>query len=158
MGFGGLLLGGAALMAVNQVGQGYVQKAESEYNAGVMESQAGMTDVQKEIDYAQYQRLKGKTLSQSAVSVAGMGVEFKGSVVAAMIDAQKQINIDQALGQFEYNKEKLYALSSADAYRRQGSRAVYGGYSNAFSTMLSAAGNFAYYQGMINKPTTKINT
>lgn len=154
MGFGGLLFATTALQAVSQIGQGYAQKEEAKYNATVLEGQAGMIDVQKDIEYGQYQRLKGKTMSDSMVGIAGMGIMPQGSALAVMLDAQTQIGIDQAIGQFNFEREKNYKLAEASAERRRGRQAVYTGWSNAFSTALQGASNYAMYNGLSNRPTT----
>ena len=39
------------------------------------------------------------------------------------------------------------SLSEAEAMKRRGKQAVYSGYSNAFSSMLSGASNYALYSG-----------
>jgi hypothetical protein len=63
-----------------------------------------------------------------------------------MLDAQTQINIDQSIAKFNKEQEKSYTQSQADAYRRQGKQSVSSGYSNAFSTILSGASNYAMYK------------
>jgi hypothetical protein len=146
MGFGGALFALSAVSAVTQIGEGYVKKAEANFNATVAEGQAKMIDVQKEIEYGQYQRQKGKTLAKSMANIAAMGIMPTGSSLAAMLDAQTQIGIDQAIGQFNLEREKNYSLAQASDFRRQGKWAVRTGYSNAFSTILQGASSFALYK------------
>lgn len=143
-----------AFNAVSQISQGYVNQAEAKANASMIEGQAGLIDIQRDIEQGQYQRMKGRALSTSMASTAAMGVMPSGSAMAVMVDTQKQIEIDQAISRFNYNSERNLKMSEADAYRRKGKQAVYAGYTNAFSSMLSGASNYAMYSGM-GKPTNK---
>ena len=145
MSFGGILLAMSAVQAVSQIGQGYAQKEEANFNATLMEGKANLIGVQQDVEYGQYQRLKGQYMAKSMANIAGSGIKPTGSAMAVMLDAQTQINIDQAIGQFNFEQEKAYTRAGADATRRQGRQAVYSGYSNAFSTMLSGASNYAMY-------------
>jgi hypothetical protein len=145
MGFGGALFALSAVSAVTSISEGYARKAEANFNAAVSESQARMIDVQKEIEYGQYQRQKGKTLAKSMANIAAMGIMPTGSSLAAMLDAQTQIGIDQIIGQVNLEREKNYALSQASSFRRQGKMAVRTGYSNAFASVLQGASSYALY-------------
>lgn len=147
MGFGGALFAMSAVQAVTQIGQGYAQKAEANYNATISEGQAKLIDVQKDIEFGQYQRLKGQAAGKSLVNIAAAGIEPTGSAMAVMLDAQTQINIDQAIGQFNLEQNKQYKIAEADSIRRQGKQAVYTGYSNAFSTILKGGADYATYRG-----------
>lgn len=147
MSFGAALFAMSAVQAVSQIGQGYAQKAESNYNATLYEGKAQQIGVQQDIENAQYERLKGQTMSKSMANIAKAGIMPTGSAMAVMLDTQTQINIDQAIGKYNLEQQKQYTLAEADAYRRQGKQAVYTGYSNAFSTMLSGASNYATYKG-----------
>ncbi|RTK93043.1 hypothetical protein EKI60_06415 [Candidatus Saccharibacteria bacterium] len=158
MGFGGALLALSAVQGISQIGQGYAQKAESNFNATLAEGKANLIGAQSEIEQGQYQRLKGQYLSKSTAAAAGAGIMPSGSAAAVMLDAQTQINIDQAIAKFNREQEQSYTRSQADAYRRQGKQSVYSGYSNAFSTMLSGASNYAMYKGSTTKPKTSFDT
>lgn len=147
MSFGGVLLAMSAVKAITEIGQGKAQQAEANYNATLLEGKANMIGAQAEIDYGQYNRKKGKALSTSMATIAGAGIAPGGSAMAVMLDAQTQINIDQAIGQFNYEQEKQYTLNEASQARRKGNQAVSSGYSNAFSTMLQGASNYAMYKG-----------
>jgi hypothetical protein len=141
------LLALAAVQATSQIGQGYAQKAEAKFNASLLEGQAGMIQIQKDIENAQYQRLKAKTWSTSMTRVAGAGLQPTGSAAAAMIDAQTQISIDQAIGQFNFEQKKQYTLAEAEAMKRKGKQAVVAGYTNAFSTMLQGVSSYGESKG-----------
>jgi len=145
MSFGATMLAMSAVSAVSSISQGYAQKAEANYNATVLDEQANLIQAKKEIEAGQYQRLKGRTLSTSMANTAKMGIMPQGSALAAMINTQTQIEIDQAIGQFNLEQEKLYTQQQASQVRRSGSQAVRTGYSNAFSTMLSGASNYLLY-------------
>ena len=106
-----------------------------------------MIDLQKDIESGQYERLKGQTMSKSMANIAKAGIMPSGSAMAVMLDAQTQISIDQAIGKFNFEQQKQYTLAEAEAIRRSGKQAVYSGYSNAFSTMLSGVSNYAMYKG-----------
>lgn len=147
MSFGGLMFATAALQAVSQIGQGYAQKEEAKLNATIIEGKAGLIDVKKGIENVQYERMKAQVSGKSMANIAKAGIMPGGSPMAVMLDAQTQIGIDQAIGQFNLEQEKRYTLSQAEQARRQGRQAVYSGYSNAFSTMLSGVSNFAMYKG-----------
>ena len=150
MSFGAALLAMSAVSAITSIGQGYVKRSEANYAATVSDEQAKSIDVAKGIEYGQYQRLKGKYLSKSVAAIGGSGIGLGGSALAVALDTQTQINIDQAIGQFNYEQEKLYKKNEANAYRRQGRSALSSSYTNAFSTMLMGGSQYAYYKGWLN--------
>jgi hypothetical protein len=147
MGFSAALLALTAVSAVSQIGKGYAQKAEANFNATLVEGKANLIDVQKDIENAQYNRLKGKVMGQSFAAMGASGVMPVGSPMAVLLDTETQINIDQAIGQLNLEQQKRYTQAEADSIRRQGKQAVYSGYSGAFSTMLKGAGEYAMYKG-----------
>lgn len=153
MGFGGVLLAMSAIQGISQIGQGYAQREESKLNATLLEGKAGMIDVQKGIENTQYERLKARTAGQTVANIAASGVTMSGSPMAVYLDTMTQINIDQAIGQFNLEQQKRYTKSEADAYRRQGKSQVSAGYTNAFSTMLQGASSYAMYKGYGAKST-----
>jgi len=159
MSFGGVMLAMSAVQAISQISQGYAKKAEANYNATIYENQANTIQAQSEIEYGQYNRVKGHTLAKSVAAIGASGIGLGGSAMAVMLNAQTQIGIDQAIGQFNYQQEKNLALNKASAVRREGSTAVATGYTNAFSTILSGASNYAMYKGFGNKNTfTSVGT
>ena len=155
MGFGGALFALSAVQAVSQIGEGYVAKSEADYNATVLEGQAGAIDVQKDIEYGQYNRLKGQTMSKSISNVAGMGILPQGSALAAMLNTQTQINIDQAIGQFNLEQDKNLVLSKAKMEKQRGKYAVQSGWTNGFITALKGAAEYGAYKGGGQKTTAK---
>lgn len=155
MSFGGILLAMTAVQAINSIGKGYAEKAEANYNATIFEGQANVVQAQKEIEYGQYQRQKGQVLAKSMARVGGAGIGLGGSAMAVMLDAQTQIGIDQAIGQFNLEQEKQFRLNQASQARRGGKAAVSAGYSNAFSSILTGASNYAMYKGSFDKQNTQ---
>lgn len=148
MGFSAVLLALTAVQAISQVSEGYALRDESELNATIIEGKAGLIDIQKGIEYGQYQRAKGLSLSEGMARTGGAGIKPTGSAMAVMLDTQRQMSLDQAVGQFNFEQEKRYTRAEAGAVRRGGARAVRAGYSNAFSTMLSGASKYAMYKGV----------
>lgn len=155
MGFGGALLAMSAVSAISQIGQGKAQRAESNFNATLYDNQASLIEEKKQIDYGQFNRLKGKTLSTSVASVAASGIGLSGSPMAVMLDAQTQINIDQAISSFNIEQEKNYAKAQADQQRRLGKAQQSAANTNAFTTLLSGASNYAMYKGGFDNPLKK---
>jgi len=155
MSFGAVLFAMTAVSAIAQIGQGKTQQQEAEYNADLVEQEAANIDIQKDIDFGKFQRLKGQYLSTSVANVAGSGIALQGSAVAVMVNAQTQINIDQAIGQYNIEQEKNYKLNQAESIRRQGSIAVSTSRYNAFSTLLSGASSYALYRGGFDNPLRK---
>ena len=145
MSWGAALFAMSAVSAIAQIGQGRAQQDEANYNAQLVEQEAENIEISKKIDYGKFQRLKGQFLSTSTANVAGSGIALQGSAVAVMVNAQTQINIDQAIGQFNLDQEKNYKLNQADSIRRQGDQSVRTGYSNAFSTLLGGASSYIQY-------------
>jgi len=152
MGFSATLLALTAVSAVSQISQGYAQKKEAGYNADLVEQEAANIDIKKNIDFGKFQRLKGQVLSTSVSNVGGSGIGLQGSAMAVMVEAQTQINIDQAIGQYNFEQDKNYKLNQSDSIRRKGSQAVRTGYTNAFSTALRGASSYATYTGGFDNP------
>jgi len=147
MSFGGVMLALAGVQAIQQIGQGKTAQAEANYNASVTEGKAQMIDVSAGIAKGQDLRAMGKSLSTSMSQVAGSGIRPTGSSMAAILDAQTQMQIDMAIGQFNYQQEKNYTLSEADALRRGGQLKAQEGYTNAFSTLLKGVSTYGMYKG-----------
>lgn len=137
----------SAVQAVSQIGQGYAEKAEANLNATIVEGKIGLIGVQKDIENEQYNRAKGQALSTGMAGAAAAGIKPTGSAMAVMLDTQRQMSLDQAIGQWNFDQEKQYVQSEADAIRRGGDAAVKAGWTNAFSTMLKAGYNYGTYKG-----------
>lgn len=158
MGFGGVMFAVAGAQAVSQISQGYAQKAENSFNARMYDEKAKLIDVQSGIEDAQYEKLKGQYYSKSVSNIAKSGIGLQGSSLAVIINAQKNISIDQAISKFNSQQEKNYTKAQADAQRRAGKQAVYSGYSQGLSTMLQGASNYAQYKYKPKDTTFDSNT
>lgn len=158
MSFGGALLALTAVEGISQIGQGYAERAEANFNSSLLNGKAGMIDVQKDIEAGQYARMEGNAIAKSTANMAKMGVGMSGSPLAAMVDTVAQIKIDRAIGQFNYEQEKNYTKAEADAMRRKGKLAVQSGWTNGFTTALKGYSNYQMYKNGINEPIKKINT
>jgi hypothetical protein len=144
---GWVAVAAAAVSAISQIQQGQAAKNESKINAALMEGKAGLIDVQKDIEANQYNRIIGQQMGKSTVAIAGMGVKMSGSPMAVLLDSQKQIQLDKAIGQFNLEQQKRYTMAEADQIRRQGKQAAKSGYMNAFSSVLQGASSYASYKG-----------
>jgi len=139
------LLALSAVQAINSIKQGYSQKDENENNAALYRQKAADIGVAKDLDFAQYERMKGQTYSTSMANIAAMGIKPTGSALAVVLNAQNQISIDQMISQFNIEQEKRYTIGQADAEQRAGKLAVKQGYSGAFSSILRGGVNLAMY-------------
>lgn len=148
---GGMTFALTAVQAVSSIGKGYAQQAEAGYNASLLEGKAGLIDVQKGIEKRQYERLKRRTLSKSMANLAASGLRPTGSPMAVMMDTLTQINLDQAIGQFNFEQQKRYTQAEADTFKRKGKMAVRAGYGNALSSLMQGAATYAEYQGTFDK-------
>lgn len=168
MSLGGAIFAVTAAQAVSQISQGYAVNAESKtnasmvedtgrYNASVLEGKANLIDIQSEIEQGRYTRLKGQFLSKSMANVAKQGIAPQGSAAAVMVNAQTQINIDQAIAKFNSTNERNYTISAAneerrrasvqaDALRRSGSAAIRSGYTGALSSLMQGGTNYLMYK------------
>jgi hypothetical protein len=144
------ILAYTAFQGVSQISQGYAQRAEANLNASLLQGKANLIDVQKDIEFGQYQRMKGKVASKTMTAIASAGIQPTGSAMAYLINTQAQIGIDQAIGQFNLEREKNYTLAQAAAEKRSGKRAVAAGYTNAFSTALQGAYTYSAYKSKLN--------
>ena len=75
--------------------------------------------------------------------------------MAVMLDTLTQINIDQAIGQFNLEQEKQYKMEQAAAFKRQGKQAMYAGYTGALSSLLQGASSYALYKGTFDSAPQK---
>jgi hypothetical protein len=146
MSFGGITLALSAVQAVNAIGSGYAQKAESDLNATILEGKAGLIDIQKGIEKQQYQEFAGRTASTSYAGLGASGIMPSGSAIDVMIETQRQIGIDQAIGQFNYDQEKRYTMAQADEQRRAGKLAVRQGWTKGLTSILEGASKYAMYK------------
>lgn len=116
-------------------------EAQAEYNAKVYEQQAKMIDEQKKLEAYQYDRRIRRARGTNVARVAKAGLMLSGSPLAVMIDTETQMLLDKAIGQYNLEVEKRYTLSAAEESRRRGDvasrTAFWGGYTNAFTSMLT---------------------
>lgn len=141
MGYVGLAF--SALSAVGQIQQGKAAKKEADYNAMITESQIGLIDTKAGIERVQYERLKAQTMSTGFARMGKAGIGPSGSPMAVMLDTITQINMDQAVGQYNYKAEKVYKQEEANAQRRAGKQAVANSYMGALTTMAQGAYNYS---------------
>lgn len=142
------IAGLGALTATTQIAGGRAQaksaRRQGEYNAQVYEQQASMIEAQKKVEETQYNRRIARLKGSIVAATAGKGLLLSGSPAALLVDAETQAEYDKAIGQYNLDVQKRYAQSGADYYRftgrEQGRLAEFGGYTNAFSTILNTAG------------------
>ena len=160
MGLETALLAMSVAQGYGQYEAGQIQKAESKANADIIEDQMKTIQMQADIDYGQYQTLKGKTLASSTATAAKMGVELSGSpsLLAKMINVQKEIGIDQIVRKYKYTTDINNTKAKADMERRRGKMAAYEGMLKGFGTIAQGAANYAFYKGWGSTPTKSINT
>jgi hypothetical protein len=141
MGYVGLAF--SALSAIGQIQQGKAAQKEANYNAMITESQIGLIDTKAGIERVQYERLKAQTMSSGYARMAKSGLMPSGSPMAVMLDTVTQINMDQAVGQYNFKAEKVYKQAEADAMRRGGKQAVANSYMGALTTMGQGIYNYS---------------
>ena len=146
-----LLIAGGAFSATTQV-MGANQQAkgiqrQAEYNAQIYEQQAAMVLEKKKIQDYQFNREAARARGSIISKTAGKGFNLGGSPLAILIDNETQMQFDKAIGDYNLDIERNYALSGATNTRQQGvynARAArFSGYSNAFSTLLNTGASVA---------------
>lgn len=155
-----LLVGGGTFSAATQAMGGQAQakgiQRQAEYNAQIYEQQAEMIKEKKKISDYQFlrdsARVRGKITSQTA----GKGLLMSGSPLAILADTESQMQFDKAIGDYNLDIEKNYALSGASYMRQSGAAqarlARFSGYTNAFSTILNTGTNL----GILNMKAGKL--
>lgn len=141
MGYVGLAF--SAISAIGQIQQGKAAQKEANYNAMITESQIGVIDTKAGIERVQYERLKAQTASTGYARMAKAGLMPSGSPMAVMLDTQTQINMDQAIGQYNFKAEKVYKQAEADSMRRSGKQTVTNSYLGALTTMGAGLYNYS---------------
>jgi hypothetical protein len=140
----------SALSAINSIYQGRAMKEEAKLNAAIYEGQAIAIDIQKGIEKEQYQRLKGQVMGKSMATMAAQGIMPSGSAMAVLLDTQKQIEIDQAIGQFNLEQSKRFTMAQSDAYKRKAKYVSQDARSTALSQLMGGAFNYGLYSGKID--------
>ena len=139
-----------------QLASGFAASREAkyagEYNAKIYEQQAGMIEEQKGLEAYQYNRTIRKMRGTAIARTAKSGLLLSGSPLNVMIDTETQLLLDKSIGQYNLEVQKRRALSGAQYYRYTGQQAskaaLFGGYTNAFTTLLSTG----FTAGMMNMP------
>lgn len=139
------VIGAAAVSAGSAISQGDAAKEAARKNALLLEEKSLMIDIQKDLEAKQYDRLASRTLSSSLAAIGAAGLGPGGSAMAVMLDVQKQIQLDKAVGQIGYEQEKRYTDAEARAGIERGKVKQRAGYMDAFSTMLTAGYKVGQY-------------
>jgi len=142
-----LALASSAASAYSSYEEGKAMREEGYENAKLLKQKAALIDVQKGVEAQQYNRLANRTMGTTLANAAASGLDLGGSTMAVMIDTQKQIALDKAIGQFELEQQKRFTLAEAEGEIRRGKIAQRKAYVNAFSTMLRGGATAAYYGG-----------
>ena len=141
MAFGGIFQAGQQIIAAGK------ESTEAKYNAKIKEQQAKMIEAQKGLEAYQFDRAMGKAGGTLRANVGASGITMSGSPMAAWIDMETQMELDKAIGQYNLEYQKRFALSEAGGYYRQASNIKAAGYSNAFSTLLNTGVNYGIASG-----------
>jgi hypothetical protein len=167
-----IMLGLGAASAIQQFSAGSQQKTEAEYNAtqvtkeaqynaGVYRQQAGMIEDQKNLQAMQDDRAIRFAAGKHVAITAAKGIELSGSAMAVLADTMTQMEMDKAIGQYNFEMQKYTALSQAESitrkgdtvagqYRRSGATAYTAGVTGGLTTLF----NTAAYVGMSNVNTS----
>ena len=120
---------------------------QGEYNAGIYESQAAVVAGQQKVANYQYGRKAGKMRGTAVATTAAKGLDFSGSPLRIMAENESQLLFDQAINNYNLETQKNYYKSEAAMSRYSGgvaaSTARSQGFSNAFTTLLSAGTSIA---------------
>lgn len=147
----GILLAGGTASAAMSIGAGNAQakniKKQAEYNAQIYDQQAEMIRQKKKLSEYQFNRQAAAMRGAVVARTAGKGLLMGGSPLAILIDNESQMQLDQAVSNYNMDVESAYANSAASYTRQTGvqqSRAArFSGYSNAFSTLLNTGTGIA---------------
>jgi len=137
----------------SQMMSGHYAEVEARANAGIMDMnakrldvQAAIIDQQKGMQAARDDRLIRFTMGKSVATTAAKGLELSGSPLAVMIDTQTQLEMDKAIGQYNYDLEKRRVMTNADltrvgarAMRQKGKSMYESGIAKGMGTMSKAA-------------------
>ena len=147
-----LLLASGGISAASSIMGGEMSakaaEQQAEYNAKLYGQQANMVTEKKKVHDYQYGRMFGQAMGANVAATAGKGLTMSGSPMAIMADTQSQILFDQAIGDYNLDVERNVALQNAEQARRVGEQearqARIGGYTNAFTTMLSTGADVSF--------------
>lgn len=130
------LIGLGVAQAGTQIAGGVAASSEAKYNAKIKEQQANMISAQADLEASQYDRQIARAGSTLTARVGKSGLMMSGSPMAALIDMTTQMELDKAVGQYNYEYQKRFALSQADQYKRNARTAMFQGVSGAFTSLL----------------------
>ena len=135
--------------AGSQIATGKLERAEAEYNASLYDAKAANIDVQKSIEFKQYEQSKRRYAGAVVASTAKSGLAFTGSPIAVLSTSLANIEMDKQIGQYNLEVEKRFTQSQAQNMRTAGKIAQQTANANAFSTMLSGGFDYGMSQGWI---------
>ena len=136
--------------ASTELNKGTLEKAEAEYNARLYDIKAENIEVQKGIEFKQYEGLKRRYAGEITAGAAKSGLAFTGSPVAMLSSTLANIEMDKQIGQYNLEVEKRYTQSEAENLRMSGRLAEQRSRVNAFSTMLSGGFDYGMKKGWIS--------
>lgn len=122
--------------AATSVMGGYAQGKESDANAELYQQKAQQIDVAKGIEKSQYARAKRQVAGTTIARTAKANIGFGGSPLAVFIDTQAQMEMDEAVGQYNFEIDKQYNIGVADAYTKQASRQRTSGILKGFTSLM----------------------
>jgi len=142
-------LAAGGFSAFSQIKAGKQQSSnllyQGNFNSQVYDQQAQMILEKKKLQEYQFGRARGQAQGAVISHTAGAGFEFGGSPMAIAVDNETQMLLDQAVGNYNLDIERNYALSAATASTyeagQQAKLARTTGYTNAFSTILNTGTN-----------------
>lgn len=140
------IVGMGVMQAGSQVAAGYAASSEAKYNAKIKEQQSSMIGAAQGMAGYQADRQIGRAASTLTARVGKSGVMMSGSPMAALIDMSTQMELDKSIESYNYEYQKRFATSQAEAYKRGAKTALVQGYTGAFSTLLQTGA----YLGMNN--------
>lgn len=136
---GAILFGVSALLGVgSSLASAKQQSTEAKYNEQLKREQAKMIGEKRKIVASQWDREISRASGTAMVNIAKSGVAFSGSPITALLDLNKQMEMDKAISDFNLAWEQQGVISQAENYRRGAKNAMYTGYANAFKGLLSA--------------------
>ena len=167
-----IMVGLGAASAVQQFSAGQAAKTEAEYNASqvsaeakynsaIYAEQAQMIQNQADLQAAQDDRGIRFAAAKHVAVTAAKGLQLSGSAMAVLADTMTQLEMDKAIGQYNFAVQKRAVQSQGESvlrkgmtlseqYRRGGETAAMAGTTGALTT----AFNTAAYVGMRNVNTS----
>jgi hypothetical protein len=141
------LVGLGALQVGTSIASGYAQNKEAKYNASLAEQQAANVENEKGLTAYQYNRQIGQVAGTTTARIAKSGLTMSGSPMAVMLDTYTQMEMDKRIQINNLETQKQQSLSQAQAYKRQGKTALFGGYTNAFTSALQTGVQYGTMSG-----------